>query len=364
MIAFAWATWIYRLVLFLGIALVVYHLFFKLLGVFLFVVEIAWFIWRPMRSELQVWYERRQDIARRRRSWASALVLLAVVGLAFAPWPGRVTASALLRPAETWPVYAPAGARLDQLHFQEGDRVPKGAVIARLHVPDLQTRRVAMEARVERLRWQAAVSGFDNETKAKMLVSEDSLSTARAELASLETELLNYAPTAPFEGRLHNIDPDLKPGQWLARKERIALLVLEGSPWVVETWLDEQSVQRIEVGDTGLFITDGADVRAQELRVTAIDQDASRVLPRAELAAHLGGHVITREKGEQLVPERAIYRVTLALQRADSGGEAALPAGLTGQSWRGQITIRSRGEAPAWRYLRQAGAVLAHEMEF
>jgi putative peptide zinc metalloprotease protein len=363
MIAFAWATWAYRLVLFLGIALVVYHLFFKLLGVFLFAVEIAWFIWRPVRSELRAWYERRQDIAGRRRSWGSALALLLLLGLAFVPWPGRVTASALLRPAETWPVYAPAGARLDHLLFQEGERVPKGAVIARLHVPDLQTRRIATEARVERLRWQAAVSGFDAQTRPGMLVTEDSLSTARAELASLDTELQNYTPTAPFNGRLHNLDPDLKPGQWLARKERIALLVLEGSPWVVETWLDEQSVQRIAVGDTGLFITDGGHGQAQQLTVSAIDQDASRVLPRAELAAHLGGHVLTREKAGQLVPERAIYRVTLTLQ-AGADGLGHPPEPLAGQSWRGQITIRTRAEAPAWRYLRQAGAVLAQELEF
>ena len=44
MIAFAWATWVYRLVLFLGIAVLVYVFFFKVLGLLLFAVEIAWFI--------------------------------------------------------------------------------------------------------------------------------------------------------------------------------------------------------------------------------------------------------------------------------------------------------------------------------
>jgi putative peptide zinc metalloprotease protein len=44
LIAFAWVTWCYRLTVFLGIALVVYHLFFKALGVALFLVEIVFFI--------------------------------------------------------------------------------------------------------------------------------------------------------------------------------------------------------------------------------------------------------------------------------------------------------------------------------
>ena len=41
MIAFALVTWIYRLIVFLGIALLVYNLFFKLLGIFLLMVEIG-----------------------------------------------------------------------------------------------------------------------------------------------------------------------------------------------------------------------------------------------------------------------------------------------------------------------------------
>ena len=41
LILFAWATWIYRLVLFLGIAALVYHFFIKALGIFLFLVEIV-----------------------------------------------------------------------------------------------------------------------------------------------------------------------------------------------------------------------------------------------------------------------------------------------------------------------------------
>src|SRR5690606_28730458 len=44
LILFAWATWLYRLVLFLGIAVLVYQFFIKLVGIFLFLVEIAWFV--------------------------------------------------------------------------------------------------------------------------------------------------------------------------------------------------------------------------------------------------------------------------------------------------------------------------------
>jgi putative peptide zinc metalloprotease protein len=43
---------VYRVVLFTDIALAVYHFFFKLLGIFLFVVEIWCFIPRPIQAEV------------------------------------------------------------------------------------------------------------------------------------------------------------------------------------------------------------------------------------------------------------------------------------------------------------------------
>ena len=360
MVAFAYATWAYRLVLFIGIALLVYHLFFKLLGVFLFAVEIAWFILRPLRHELRAWGERRGRIAQQGRTWVSLLVALALVSLLFLPWPGRVAASAVLRPAEVWPVHAPSGARLEALAFADGDRVPQGALIARLHVPDLNTRRQALTSRVAQLRERTLRSGFDEGTRERMRVDEQTLATTRAELASVDTQLMLYAPRAPFSGTLRDLDPDLRPGQWLAPRERIALLVRDGTPWVVDTWLDEDAVRRVAAGDRAAFVTDGVSGPVLALTVQAIDRDASRTLPLAELSAAAGGHVLTRDQNGQPVPERAIYRVRLAL--ATPCGQ--VPAALAQQSWRGTVTVHARAEAPGWRYLRQAGAVLVRELGF
>ena len=50
LVAFALLTWLYRLVVFVGIAVAVYLMFFKLFGIFLFAVEIVWFVLRPMTT--------------------------------------------------------------------------------------------------------------------------------------------------------------------------------------------------------------------------------------------------------------------------------------------------------------------------
>jgi putative peptide zinc metalloprotease protein len=60
------------------------------------------------------------------------------------------------------------------------------------------------------------------------------------------------------------------------------------------------------------------------------------------------------------VPERAIYRVQLAV----NADQASALEALSQHAWRGQLAIQARWEAPASRYLRQALAVLVRETGF
>jgi putative peptide zinc metalloprotease protein len=89
LVCFAWAVWAYRFMLFLGIALMVYHYFFKLLGLILFAIEIGWFIVLPIVGELKIWWTLRREIVERRRGWLSAGVLACVIALLFVPWSDR-----------------------------------------------------------------------------------------------------------------------------------------------------------------------------------------------------------------------------------------------------------------------------------
>ena len=354
LIAFAWATWIYRLVVFLGIAVLVYHFFIKLVGIFLFLVEIVWFVAMPIRHELQAWRERWPHIRSRQRSRLSLLLLGGLVALLLVPWPGRLHASGVLRPAEIWPLFAPGPAQVEQLGYGEGALVPAGAELIRLAAPELRLRREGLQARIAALRWQAASAGFGDDSRAQLQSRQEELATASAELAGLDEDLSRYAPKAPFTGHLRDLDPDLHRGQWLAAKEPIALLVGQGN--LVETYLDEEQVKRISVGDRGAFITDAGEGPLLRLRVTNVDADATRALPNGMLAVQAGGHILTRQRGEQLVPEHGVYRVSLAV-------ESPLEH-LEGQSWRGQVVLHARWEAPAWRYLRSALAVLVREASF
>src|SRR3954464_15942131 len=60
LIAFAYITWLYLFTVFIGFALLVYHIAFKLLGILLMLVEIVWFVARPVGNEVAyLWRARR-----------------------------------------------------------------------------------------------------------------------------------------------------------------------------------------------------------------------------------------------------------------------------------------------------------------
>ncbi|GBH12459.1 membrane component KefB [Pseudomonas syringae pv. actinidiae] len=78
-------SWLWRAALFFGIALAVYHLFFKLLGIFLMLVELGWFIFLPIFKECRHWWSHREQ-AYAPRVLISAAGLLALLLLLIVPW--------------------------------------------------------------------------------------------------------------------------------------------------------------------------------------------------------------------------------------------------------------------------------------
>lgn len=118
-------------------------------------------------------------------------------------------------------------------------------------------------------------------------------------------------------------------------------------------YLDEDDVVRVALGDQARFYTDAMKGPVLRLEVTGIDRDASRTLPEAELTSLHGGALMVREKKGALVPDRALYRVTLT---------SSVPApALARQSWRGNAVIAGRASVPAWRYVRAAMALFWRE---
>ena len=354
LIVFSWAVWIYRLVLFLGIAALVYHFFVKAVGILLFAVEIGWFVALPFVHEFKAWRKRWPALRASRRARTSGVLAALAVILCFVPWPSRVLTSGLIEPRDQFALYAPRHAVLEALPVKEGARVAKGAPLLRLASPDLVARAGAYGARESLLAWQSASAGLDASTRKDWQLLGDQLAYAQAEQETLKADATRYAPVAPYAGTLVDVDPDFRPGEWLHEGELVGRVVGDGS-WQVVTYVDEEDIQRIARGDRGLFIADGQAGPAVRLRVASIDRDASRTLGEPELASLFGGHVAVREKNGVFFPERAVYRVVLDIDGTPPSGQRV---------WRGRVAVVADWQAPALRFARAALAVLWRESGF
>lgn len=353
-IVYAWATWAYRLVLFLGIALLVYHLAFKALGIVLFAVEIVWFILLPIGREIGQWWARRRRLAANRRGVTTLLLLLAGLGLAAVPWRPTLSLPAVLEAEDIARLYPPEAAQVAELRAVEGEAVAAGAALLTLALPALEhearqaRRRLAlMELRIER-------RGGSPEDLHQLVVLEQERVRQETVLAGIAERRARLTVTAPLAGRLDRL-ADLRPGQWVAPGEPLAVVVAP-EPVRVFAFLPEEDIGRIRPGAPARFLPDDGQSPPVALTVAAVDETALAALPYPSLAARHGGPIAARPLSDgSLRPERALYRVTLT-----PTDETRTPA------WHLPGTALIEGPPRSWLadLARTAAAVLVRESGF
>jgi putative peptide zinc metalloprotease protein len=351
LIGYALCCWVYRFTLFLGIALVVYHFTFKLLGLFLMAVEVGWFIARPIGAEMMVWRRRAGARGWTRRSLVSAVVLLGALGVLALPWWGEVTAPALLRAERQAILFTAAPGQLAHM-TANATPAAAGQVLFTLDSPDTAYQRDDALARVAGLRAQLVGQAFDARATQDLPVTWSQLESAMAQLRSAEATQRLLTTRAPFAGELMDVPRGLVQGAWLPRHEPLGVLVDPASR-MVEAALDEAEIARVHPGQTAWFWPEEGG-GAIPLVVRSISPGAVGVLESPEFASVYGGGVATRrEQDGRLVPEMAVYRVVLDV------AEGAAATATARQ--RGTVHIAADRTSPIERMWRRAVAVVMRE---
>lgn len=351
LIGFAILTWLYRLVVFVGIAVAVYLYFFKLLGIFLFVVEISWFVLLPVWRELRVWHRRRAEI-RSGRKWALILFAGALLLLAALPWSTRVRGQGYAHPTQTHVFYSPLPARLVVLPPATGP-IAAGQALFVLEAPEqgywTQVAEVSIAALEHQLRGLRGLE--DGEEYRARLESQRDQRTAEMQAQLDETARLVL--TAPFDGILTDLDPELAPGVWVGSQDELALLVAPGH-WQVELFVDQDDLGRISIGAPARFYPESNKLFPLTGHVVDIASTRTVSLPQEQLSSQHGGNIPVIPDAQQLTPRDAIYRVRIDLADA--------PTQL--QLLRGAGVIEGRPESWLLNLWKPVLIVLMRELSF
>ena len=349
LVSFALVTWVYRFAVFLGIAAAVYFMFFKLLGIFLFAVEVVWFILRPLWSELSAWIKRRSEIKLDRRRWMLALGV-ALVGLIALPWAFDIDTPGVAHPARQQNVFAPFPARLEQLHAP-------GAVSARTELalfvaPDLQVRDLRTSATVQALNQHLTGLTAEDAGMDQRRATSERLGEQLAETRADREEGERLRVVAEFDGIWLDVDPVLASGSWLGTKNQVGILVDPGH-WVVDAYVEQRQIDRIQVGAQARFRPDRRWF-AVDAKVIEVDSTRSNRISSAMLDARHGGPIATQAGERQAAPVETLYRVRLALAEP-------LP---DLRETRGRVTIQGTRLSLAWEGLKRVAALLVRESGF
>ncbi len=322
----AWLLWfglgtmVYRFFLFLGIAVTVYFYFFKALGIFLFAVEIWWFILKPVMSEFKVWWKERARI--RFKPVLRLIVGLSLMGLVLVvPWHRQIHAEGWLRAAQEFAVYSPRPARI--LNMPQPGQTQAQQLLSQLESPDLQLRDARATARIGALDSRLLASNGADQLMESLRSTREQLTQQWTEVAGANVESRQLQLAAPFAGRVVDVASDMVRGLMVARQEVLAR-VIDPSRWIAEVFVDEDDVKRIRLGAQVRAYVHGVHQEVLQGQVDEIDTVPIDQLPAEMLASRYGGMLITTDDMNQLKPRQTLYRVRVALHQGPMMEQARL----------------------------------------
>lgn len=354
LLCWSYASWIWRAALFFGIALAVYHLFFKVLGIFLMLVELVWFIGLPVWREWQHWWQHREKAQPRKVLFLGVglALLLAVLVL---PWRSGVEVPAMLEAARFSALHAPAAAQVHQVLVVDGQRVEANQVLVTLASPDLDARMAICRREIEILQLQLRRQSGRSETAADSGILEQRLAEAVAEYRGLAAQRERLVLRAPHAGAVRDLADNLTPGRWVSTELPLAQVAEGGLR--LRGYLAEADLWRVAPGSAGHFVAD--DPLRDSLPVTLDSVDANGVAyidQEALVSDHRGPIAIRRDEEKRAQPLQAQYGAQFVLE---NGAPEQLSHPL-----RGLVVLDGKRESLLSAAWRRMAAIAVRESGF
>lgn len=307
---FSISTHLYRFIVFIGIAIFIYFYFFKFLGILLMIVELGWFVVRPIYSEVVALKSRKSEL---RPNWISLAFLVAFGFVLFWIWimATSVRSPAIMTAKNEFYIQAPFASYLTGLKAVNGQQVEKGEEIIVLLSPEavlkLNTAEISRNALFEELQRTAANSLSRERTNA--LQSQLAGAEGSARISLRESDLLRLK--APGAGVVRDVLPNTATGRWIRSRELLMRVVSENQA-TIHAYVDESSIYQLRIGAKATFYPDDPNRQPVLGRVIAIDTAAMKAVPSALLASKHGGPIPTDSgaNGEELFYE-ARYRIEI-----------------------------------------------------
>ena len=307
-ISYAWLTWLYRFFLFIGIALLVYHLAFKVLGIILFIIEIYWFIMAPIIREIKQWWLLKSEIKFNKETKRLLIIIFSILILLLAPWKSSMKIPAVYVSEKYSKIYSPYSAQIKNILVQKDEIVKKGQPLIELYSPNLEdyinsTRRKLKLIKTKLNRLSDSAGNMD-----QYITYQQRLVSVQSELHGLLKIQNKMIIRAPFSGSIKDLD-NLSNGMWVSNKNELFGIVHYGTGQV-KGFVKEEQIDRFKSNNTAVFIPNDGVHKKINLISRSLDFSSVGILPYLSLSSTHKGPIAVRldvDKEFENRPETAYY---------------------------------------------------------
>ncbi len=356
---FGFALMTYRFFLFIGIAFLVYHMFFQPLGFFLMALELVIFIGLPVLKELRYWWEHREAIihAGLRSKISLGIFILMLLSL-FIPWQGEVRLPAVMHSGKQLNIYAEVPARIEVMNLETGQAVKEGDLLISFSSNELDNKISQLEQNLQNLLEIKRREILQPELYSQRRTIDEEINASRTELKSFHDKKQRLKVYAPFGGIVYVSSGDIHEGRWIDTQTPIGVLI-SMQKQEITAYANENQQRRLEKTEKGLqgwFIPEFAPLSATKTTFKSIEKSSSKTLARLELASYLGGDIPAAPQENHTataIAREAIYQVkAVPLMQSETSTEFAV---------RGVLALHGRSESIFGSFLRKTLTLITAE---
>ncbi|MCD8352320.1 MAG: hypothetical protein LUC93_17085 [Planctomycetaceae bacterium] len=346
-------TVMYRLGLYLGIAVLVYHYFPKIIGIVLFAVEITVFIVKPVIREVKASSKLIRVKGMTVRAWIVA-ALLSILALWFIiPLPRTIGIDAVVVADGEAVIYAPESGMIAVNALKRGGLVRRGEVMVVLTNPEVDSaiQQTELHVREVDIQLERALAGGDDRTYLRDRLAEQS--RLASQLAGLQSAREKMTVRAEEDCTVLDADESAVPGVWLARRAQIARVMAHASGRRLVGYLPDSDVNAVEDGDSAWFSPGSSPGIRVAAVVSHIDTKSASRIEEPPLAGPYGGGMAVVQGGDGLTPANPVYRMEAVFLEEEN------PDLRIGQ--RGTLQLHTPPRSLAWETLLWLYSVLIRE---
>ncbi len=354
MVAYSVFAWCYRLFLFSGIALMLYHRVTKVVGAALFAATIYTFLVRPVVAEVLSLMKMRRDFGWNRRMVAVAIGL----GLAFlwiaVPLPRWHATPATTTPRDSQVIYTPRSGVIRELDIALAGRVSRGKKLFVIESEELNGGAKLAELNTQRISIELAIVKNDQTKRALLPEKTEELARAIAKQESIRAAIDSNRIVADIDGTVVEWDESVREGTPIAANQVLGKMVDSRSPGIA-CYVRHDLVSDVSPDDRVYFISNTRPGRLWGT-VTNVNPVPTAFLEHSALSSISGGDIaVAPDSRGRLEVVDSYYEVEVELDLSAQ----SLRLGQTGCLW-----MRTAPRSRLVDLVRHLHRVLVRESSF